>query len=119
VSTTVCERCKGFGTVCSKCGAARQRRTPKNNYGRKCCYGARVLPCPAHTPSIGKCDCCPKTHQERVGTFVQIPGSQFVSIPDPADLSKMKSLLVCHECHEAFKVALSVALDAVFAARAA
>jgi len=27
--------------------------------------------------------------------------------------------LVCHECHEAFKVALSVALDAVFAARSA
>lgn len=119
MSTTVCERCKGFGTVCSKCGAARQRRTSKNSYGRKCCYGGRILPCPVHTPSIGKCDCCPKTHQQNTGAYVEVPGSKDVQIPDPADLSKSKWLSLCPECHEAFKVALSVALDAVFAARSA
>lgn len=59
MSSTTCQTCKGYGTVCGRCGRARKRQV-RNWYGTACCYRAKIKRCPSHIPTAYACDVCLK-----------------------------------------------------------
>lgn len=59
MSSTTCETCKGYRTVCGRCGKPQVRESGDFSWGR-CCYGARIKPCPKHVETSYACDVCLK-----------------------------------------------------------
>lgn len=61
MSTTRCERCKGTGYVCGRCGKPNRRPESRDrrSFGKGCpCFGARSVRCSTHTETTHRCDAC-------------------------------------------------------------
>lgn len=102
MSSTRCEKCNGWGTICKRCGRPRRRKLSKWYSSNGCgCYRARLERCPEHKPSTWSCDICGVT---KVGT----EHGQFGFIGD---------LGVCQSCKSIAEAAESVAVEQVLERR--
>jgi len=101
VSSTTCEHCNGWGTVCTKCGKARRRKSRHWYQSKGCpCYGGRLRKCPDHQPSTWSCDVC---GVKKTGTT-------------HAD-AHVGELDVCNSCNEIAESAQLVAVEQVLERR--
>lgn len=105
MSSTRCETCKGWGTICSKCGKARKLKQGRWSTKGCTCYGGKRVKCPTHEPSTWTCDVC---GLKRVGTESPDVGGGRVDGTD---------LYACGACRATATAAQAVAIDQVLGKR--